>query len=44
MATKGSGVLSVFLCALVASVVLHPVALAQSAWEEDGWLRTSFGQ
>ena len=44
MASNGRGVLSVFLCALVASVVLHPVALAQSAWEEDGWLRTSFGQ
>ena len=44
MATKSRGVLSVFLCVLVASVVLHPVALAQSAWEEDGWLRTSFGQ
>lgn len=23
-------------------VVVHPIALAESAWEEDGWLRTSY--
>lgn len=23
-------------------VIIHPVVLAQSAWEEDGWLRTSY--
>jgi hypothetical protein len=23
-------------------VVIHPIALAESAWEEDGWLRTSY--
>lgn len=33
-----------FLAFLIVAVVLHPVALAQSAWEEDGWLRTSLGQ
>lgn len=44
MTTSGRGALSVFLCALIGSVVFHPVALAESAWEEDGWLRTSFGQ
>ena len=25
-------------------VIMHPVVLAQSAWEEDGWLRTSYAQ
>ena len=33
-----------FLVFLILAVVFHPVALAQSAWEEDGWLRTSLGQ
>ena len=33
-----------FLLFLILAVVFHPVALAQSAWEEDGWLRTSLGQ
>lgn len=33
-----------FLGFLIVAVVIHPAALAQSAWEEDGWLRTSFGQ
>ena len=37
-------VLPAFLSLLIVSVLVHPVALAQSAWEEDGWLRTSFGQ
>ena len=36
--------LPAFLGLLVLTVMLHPVVLAQSAWEEDGWLRTSFGQ
>lgn len=36
--------LSLFLGVLVVSVVLHPVALAEAAWEEDGWLRTSFAK
>ena len=36
--------LPVFLGVLVVSVVLHPVALAEAAWEEDGWLRTSFAK
>ena len=34
----------VFLGVLVVSVVLHPVVLAEAAWEEDGWLRTSFAK
>ena len=37
-------VLPCFLIGLILAVVVHPVALAQSAWEEDGWLRTSLGQ
>ena len=41
---RGTRVLPAFLSLLVVSVLVHPVALAQSAWEEDGWLRTSFGQ
>ena len=36
--------LPVFLGVLVVSVVLHPVVLAEAAWEEDGWLRTSFAK
>ena len=36
--------LSVFLGFLIVSVVAHPVALAEAAWEEDGWLRTSFAK
>ena len=41
---RGTRVLTAFLSLLIVSVLVHPVALAQSAWEEDGWLRTSFGQ
>ena len=41
---RGTRVLPAFLSLLIVSVLGHPVALAQSAWEEDGWLRTSFGQ
>ena len=41
---RGTNVLPAFLSLLIVSVLVHPVALAQSAWEEDGWLRTSFGQ
>ncbi|MEC7059082.1 MAG: hypothetical protein VXW90_02345 [Candidatus Thermoplasmatota archaeon] len=41
---RGTRVLPAFLSLLILSVLVHPVALAQSAWEEDGWLRTSFGQ
>ena len=41
---RGTRVLPAFLSLLIVSVLVHPVALAQSAWEEDGWLRTSFGQ
>ena len=41
---RGTNVLPAFLSVLIVSVLVHPVALAQSAWEEDGWLRTSFGQ
>ena len=41
---RGTMVLPAFLSLLIVSVLVHPVALAQSAWEEDGWLRTSFGQ
>jgi hypothetical protein len=32
------------LCSTLLMVTIHPVALAQSAWEEDGWLRTSYAQ
>ena len=41
---RGTMMLPAFLSLLIVSVLVHPVALAQSAWEEDGWLRTSFGQ
>ena len=41
---RGTRALPAFLSLLIVSVLVHPVALAQSAWEEDGWLRTSFGQ
>ena len=41
---RGTNVLPAFLSLLIVSVLVHPVALAQSAWEEDGWLRTSFSQ
>ena len=41
---RGTRVLPAILSLLIVSVLVHPVALAQSAWEEDGWLRTSFGQ
>ncbi len=41
---RGTRVLPAFLSLLIVSVLVHPMALAQSAWEEDGWLRTSFGQ
>ena len=41
---RGTRVLPAFLSLLIVSVLVHPVALAQSSWEEDGWLRTSFGQ
>ena len=41
---RGTMMLPAFLSLLIVSVIVHPVALAQSAWEEDGWLRTSFGQ
>ncbi len=36
--------LHVLLASTLVLVVFHPIALAQSAWEEDGWLRTSYGQ
>ncbi len=44
MSRSVSTSLPVFLGVLVVSVVLHPVALAEAAWEEDGWLRTSFAK
>ena len=37
---RGTRVLPAFLSLLIVSVLVHPGALAQSAWEEDGWLRT----
>ena len=42
MAPRGRMVIPSLLTLLLVSVVAHPVALAQSAWEEDGWLRSSF--
>ena len=44
MGTRPRLALPGFLGVLVLAVVFHPVALAQSAWEEDGWLRTSLAQ
>lgn len=44
MSRSNSVSLPIFLGVLVVSVVLHPVALAEAAWEEDGWLRTSFAK
>ncbi|MDA0925576.1 MAG: hypothetical protein O3C36_02925 [archaeon] len=34
----------VLLSSTLLLVIFHPVVLAQSAWEEDGWLRTSYAQ
>ena len=34
---------SILLTSTLLLVMLHPVALAESAWEEDGWLQTSYG-
>ena len=34
---------SVLLTSTLVLVMFHPVALAESAWEEDGWLQTSYG-
>lgn len=31
-----------FLVGCLLMLVAHPVALAESAWEEDGWLRSSY--
>lgn len=36
--------LHVLLSSTLLLVVFHPIALAETAWEEDGWLRTSYGQ
>ena len=36
--------LHVLLAATFLLVIVHPVVLAEAAWEEDGWLRTSYGQ
>ena len=44
MGTRPRLFLPGFLVFLIVVVVFHPMALAQSAWEEDGWLRTSLGQ
>lgn len=44
MERQTTAFLPVFLAVLVASIVVHPVALAEAAWEEDGWLRTSFAK
>ena len=44
MGTRPRLALPGFLVVLILAVVFHPVALAQSAWEEDGWLRTSLAQ
>lgn len=35
-------VVPLFLGLTFLLVLIHPVVLAQSAWEEDGWLRTSY--
>lgn len=40
----GSFWLPLFLASTVLLVIAHPVALAEAAWEEDGWLRTSYAQ
>ena len=43
MADARSGaVVPLFLSLTFLLVLIHPVVLAQSAWEEDGWLRTSY--
>ena len=44
MGTRPRRALPGFLVVLILAVVFHPMALAQSAWEEDGWLRTSLAQ
>ena len=36
--------LVVLMSSTLLLVVVHPVALAETAWEEDGWLRTSYAQ
>lgn len=41
---KAPSSLSMLLVATLVLVVVHPVALAETAWEEDGWLRTSYAQ
>ena len=41
-AAKGRG-LSVLLTSTLVLILFHPVALAESAWDEDGWLQTSYG-
>jgi hypothetical protein len=35
---------AVLLISSLLLVTVHPVVLAQVAWEEDGWLRTSYAQ
>ena len=43
MADARSGaVVPLLLCFTFLLVLVHPVVLAQSSWEEDGWLRTSY--
>lgn len=41
-AQKSRG-LSLLLTSTLVLIVFHPVALAESAWDEDGWLQTSYG-
>lgn len=40
--TRSGVVVPLFLSLTFLLVLIHPVVLAQSAWEEDGWLRTSY--
>ena len=44
MGTRPRLALPSFLVFLIIAVISHPVVLAQAAWEEDGWLRTSLAQ
>lgn len=41
---RSSSWLSSVLTTTLLLVMFHPVALAEVAWEEDGWLRTSYAQ
>ena len=39
---RSGAVVPLLLCFTFLLVLVHPVVLAQSSWEEDGWLRTSY--